>query len=173
VLATLIGGLVLAAPVSFAGTPAGDSPGLPASTVKAVTDGTADYCVTGYAPITEVSVHNERNDESASIRTNHTGSGCTDVPVELSCGELLHETIVAAGVGADGNPATSRASAAVPGTTGKCAGSTLSKGGGRGDGTGGLGAGEITLIVVGGAALAGLVGGGVGLSRRRRSDSAD
>jgi len=120
VVASVIGGLALATSVAFAGSAAGDSPGVPTSSVTTISDKTAQYCVTNYAPNATVSVHNEKTGDSASIHTNHRGAGCTQVPVSVDCGHLVVQSIVAAGIAADGNPGTSSAPARVPGNVAPC-----------------------------------------------------
>lgn len=119
-LGTALGGLALATSIAVAAPAAGSAPGVPTSTVKAFGAGTAHYCVRDYAPNVEVRVHNERTGATASIHTNNRGKGCADVPVVVSCGQVETQTIVAAGVAADGNPGTSAARAAVPGGLPSC-----------------------------------------------------
>lgn len=169
-VATLIGGLSLATSVALAGTPASDSPGVPSSSVTTYGAKTAHYCVTDYAPNAAVAVHNDMTGAKASIQTNHRGSGCTDVPVEVDCGQRVKQTIVATGVGADGNPGTSTVAANVPGNIGDCAGKLA---GDDKSATTGLTGSDIALIAIGGVALAGLIGGGVVSRRRRRSASVE
>lgn len=168
-IATPIGTLALVTAVAFAGAASGDTPGVPTSTVKAFAEHTAQYCVSGYAPKAEVSVRNERTGATATIRTNIRGRGCADVGVDVACGKAVTQTIVAAGVGADGNPATSQARAAAPSNAPGC--STNLAGDNRSVSTG-LSGTSVALIALGSAALLVLVAIGVVLVRRRRSPAA-
>jgi hypothetical protein len=169
VLATLLGGLALATSAALAGSPAGGSLGVPASTVTTFGADSAHYCVTHYAPNAAVAVHNEKTGKSATIHTNHKGRGCTDVPVEVTCGQQVTQLIVASGVGADGSPGTSSAQAKVPGNLGKCAGSAAGTGDSGGGTSSSLSTTAKTLIAVGGAAVLAIGAVAIVLVRRRRS----
>jgi hypothetical protein len=166
---TVLGGLALATSVALAGPPARSSPGVPTSTVSTFGAESAHYCVTDYAPNATVSVHNDTTGATASILVNHRGSGCTDVPVDVSCGERVTQLIVATGVGADGNPGTSSARAEVPGNIGRCAGSPAGRADSGSSQSSSLSTTAITLLAVGGVLVIGLGGGGIVLVRRRRS----
>ena len=104
------------APAAAAGHPVASSetPGVPSSSVKSVSGGTATYCVSNYKPNSVVSVVNQANGKTGSIQTDAKGSGCTNVQVDRSCTQTYHETIVASGQDAKGNPASSQAIADVP-----------------------------------------------------------
>jgi hypothetical protein len=106
--------------IAAPGPSAGDGPGVPSSTVTGFGEGTAHYCVSGYAPNAAVALHNERTGDDTSIRTNNRGTGCTDVKVEVECGRLVVQSVVAVGLAADGNPGTSSARAMVPGNVAPC-----------------------------------------------------
>jgi hypothetical protein len=170
VVVSVIGGLALATSVALAGSPSGDTPGVPTSRVASLGEKTAHYCVSDYAPNATVAVHNEKTGDDATIRTNHRGSGCTDIPVAIDCGHLVIQSIVAAGVAADGNPGTSSARAMVPGNVAPCDPSdgslAASKGTSSLSGTvkaiiAGAGAGGLVLITI-----------AVIMVRRRRSAAA-
>jgi hypothetical protein len=130
--------------------------------------GSAHYCITNYAPNTSVAVRNDKTGDTAEIRTDHRGTGCDDVDVEVDCGHLVAQPIVATGVAADGNPGTSSARAMVPGNVAPCSPSDGSKAvSERGDSLSGT---AVALIVAGGAG--GLLAAGaitVVVVRRRRS----
>lgn len=161
------GGFALATALAVGG-PATGSPGVPTSTVHGLGDGTAHYCVADYAPNRIASVRNEQTGASTSIRTNNRGSGCTDVPIAAKCGDGAAQTIVAAGVGADGNPGTSSATVTLPEGSPACAGSSSRSGGPtRSAGPIRLTGVNIALLSVGGVALVGLVVVGIVLVRRR------
>jgi hypothetical protein len=166
---TALGGFALATSVALAGAPAGSSPGVPASTVTTFGAESAHYCVTAYAPNATISVRNEKTGAVASLHTNHKGSGCADVPVDVTCGERVSQLIVATGVGADGNPGTSSARADVPGNIGRCVGSPAGRADSGSSQSSSLSAPAITLLAVGGVLVIGLCGGGLVLARRRRS----
>lgn len=87
---------------------ASGSPGLPASTMT--DDGNhVKYCVSGYAPDRPVTIVEERIDLTVRVRTHIDGSACTHLPARSVCGQVIERSAVATGIGADGNPATSRA----------------------------------------------------------------
>jgi hypothetical protein len=121
--------------------------------------------VSDYGPNAEVAVRNDKTGDTASIRSNHRGSGCTDVPVERDCGHLVVQAIVASGVAADGNPGTSTARAMVPGNVAPCDpsdGNAVGEGAGSGSGT------TLAVIAIGGVGgLALLAGAGLIFVRRR------
>jgi hypothetical protein len=167
VVASVLGGLALATSVAVAGSPASETPGVPTSAVSTFGDGTAHYCVTGYAANAPVAVRNEKTGDSASIRTNHRGAGCTDVRVKVECGQLTAQSIVATGVGADGNPGTSSARAAVPGNIAPCAPSDGSRA--PSEDTSSLSSTAKAVIAGAGAGGLALVAVAVILLRRRRS----
>ena len=170
-IATLMGGLALATWFAMAGASEGDSPGVPQSTVTELGAQSAHYCVSDYAPNVAVTVHNERTGASASIHTNHRGSGCTDVPVDVDCGHLLMETIVAAGIAADGNPGTSSAQAKVPGNMPPCDPSSASSAEPTGGSRSFTGT-DLAMVALGGAGCLLLGTMAVILVRRRRSSPA-
>lgn len=172
VVATVIGGVTLATSIALGGPAAAGTPGVPTSTVKGFGEHTAHYCVRDYAPNRAVTVHNERTGATASIRTDNRGAGCADVPVTVTCRQVQTETIVAAGVAADGNPGTSSARAVVPGNIGPCAGSASGVGTVRSVGGGGLTGTDIAMVAVGAVGALSLAAIGVILIRRRRSAAA-
>lgn len=166
-----MGGLALAAWVAAAGTPAGGSPGVPASSVTTLGASSARYCVTGYAPNDAVTIRNERTGATASISTNNRGSGCADVPVAVVCNGPA-QPIVADGTAADGNPGTSVARAGLPAGSASCGGSAAADRPGIGAGSTRWTALDEALLAIGVAGCAGLVVIAVMLVRRRRATSA-
>lgn len=90
---------------SAASLPAASSatPGVPTSTIQGNT-----YCVSNYAPNSDVVVVNQLTGATSTIHTDANGSGCTTIPIRRACATSTTQTIVASGVGADGHPATSQ-----------------------------------------------------------------
>jgi hypothetical protein len=159
VLAQTTVGWALALATASSGT--GSSPGLPASVVTPLNAHSVRYCVSSYAPNAVVAVRDERTGRTVTIHTNHLGSGCTDLPVAAICGSASIQTIVATGTGADGNPATSRASDTGPRAQVGCAGEREGAEPGRAQ----PGSEAALLAVLG--AIVGLGAAGVVVWRRR------
>lgn len=172
VLAAVFGVLALATSMAVAAPAASSAPGVPTSTVKAFGDRTAHYCVSYYAPNVALRVRNERTRATASIRTNKRGKGCADVPVVVSCGQVESQTIVAAGVAADGNPGTSSARAAVPGGLPSCHGSSSAAGGGGSGSNVPISGLDAVLLGVAAACCVALAVLAIMLLRRRKAASA-
>lgn len=167
---SVVGGLALAASLVAAHPSAGNSPGIPASSVTTFGDRTAHYCVSDYAPDAAVTVHNEKTGDDASIHTNNRGSGCTDIKVAVECGLQVPQSIVAAGVAADGNPGTSTARALVPGNVAPCDSSDGSVA--ASEGSSSPGGATKAIIAIGGAGGLVLIALAVIWIRRRRGAAA-
>lgn len=147
----------------------GPTVGVPTSTMTF--DGTqAKYCVAGYAPDRVVTINDAADRLQVTVRTHISGAGCTELPAHAVCGHAVRQSAVATGVGADGNPATSRATVserAAPATCPPTASPThhASTAGGRVS----LSGAGLVLLVVAGVALLGIAALGTLALRRRRS----
>jgi hypothetical protein len=145
------------------GTLAAGTPSVPSSTVKTVTGHGARYCVTHYAPNERVTVRVESAAVAAAIHTNNRGAGCTSVPVSAPCGH--GQVVVATGTGADGNPATSRATVVPRAGSGCAQGQAAAGSAGQ---AGSLSGGDAALLGVAGAIMVMLAVVGATVIRRRR-----
>jgi hypothetical protein len=86
----------------------GGAPGVPTSTMAS--DGhNVRFCVSNYAPDRVVTVTDSEASVPIKLRTHISGAACTDLPAHTECGRLITRSAVATGIGADGNPAVSRA----------------------------------------------------------------
>ncbi|HWA65686.1 MAG TPA: hypothetical protein VG899_04880 [Mycobacteriales bacterium] len=96
------------------------TPGVPTSTIEATSAGSVTYCVSNYAPNSDVVVVNRLTGVSKTIHTDATGAGCTTIPVSSACRSTVSQTIVATGTDATGKPATSQVTYSAPPDPTKC-----------------------------------------------------
>ncbi|HWA65685.1 MAG TPA: hypothetical protein VG899_04875 [Mycobacteriales bacterium] len=140
------------------------TPGVPRSTTHVLGPTQLRYCVRSYAPSSPVSVA-EPNGDTVSIHTNNVGAACTVLPYDVVCGGA-GRAVVATGVGADGNPATSSATPATLARPATCA-PTPSAHAAAG---GGLSTASTVLIVVAAVVVAGGLALALLLRRRRAAE---
>jgi hypothetical protein len=98
-----------AADVAFAaggGTSA--TPPVPTSKITGPPGATVTYCVSNYAPNSDVTVTNKLTGDTRTIHTDSTGAGCTQIPVRRACKGTTTQTIVATGIDQAGKPASSQ-----------------------------------------------------------------
>jgi hypothetical protein len=126
----VLGATVGAAEIaSAASLPAASSatPGVPTSTIQVTSSaGTISYCVSNYAPNSDVVVVNQLTGVRKTIHTNAAGSGCTTVGVKRSCSATVSQTIDASGVDSTGKSATSQATYVAPTDSSLCPPATAS-----------------------------------------------
>jgi hypothetical protein len=137
------------------------TPGVPASSVHALDPTQLRYCVTNYAPNALVKV-TETSGAAATIHTSNVGSGCTRVPYDVVCGNS-GRIVVATGVGADGNPATSSATLTASAGAPTCSPSAVAHSS-NGGGLSGTGMGVLVAVIL--AVI--LAGVAITLTVRRR-----
>ena len=138
------------------------------SSTTAVDGARVKYCVSGYAPDKIVRVGSPASGLQRRIHTGIDGTGCTSLPTQTRCGQPVHRSVVATGIGADGNPATSSATLVERANPATCSPASP----GRHDSTAGgrvslSGAGLVLLAVIGVAVLA--IAAVVVVELRRRS----
>jgi hypothetical protein len=147
---------------------AGHGPSVPTSTTT-VAGAQVKYCVSGYAPGHTVRVDDARDAVHTQIRTGFRGTGCATWQAPTGCDHAPVDAAVAVGVGADGNPATSSATAQLAANpTCSASPATVHRHSALG-GSVSLSSAGVVLLVVAGVALIGIVVvSAVALRRRRR-----
>jgi LPXTG-motif cell wall-anchored protein len=100
---------------SAASLPAASSatPGVPASTLQ-LSGSSLSYCVSNYAPNSDVAVIDQLSGVSKTIHTDATGAGCASFDLKQACSTTVSQAIVATGVDATGKPVTSQATYNAP-----------------------------------------------------------
>lgn len=139
--------------------------GVPTSTMT-VDGNDLKYCVTGYAPNRDVTVA-EAGAAPVTLHTHISGAGCTQLPGHAQCDRVVVTSAVATGTGADGNPATSRASLREPPDPANCSPTGSGSGHPAAAGGGSLSGAEIGLWTLLGVLVLALLTAGVAALRRR------
>jgi hypothetical protein len=95
------------------------TPGVPSASIGVLGKHVVRFCVSHYKPNSTVTVVNRTTGSTVTIHTNAKGAGCAEVPIKRAC-HAVTQTIVATGTGADGTPATTRATVTAPATSSLC-----------------------------------------------------
>ncbi|HEX3897582.1 MAG TPA: hypothetical protein VHW74_00300 [Mycobacteriales bacterium] len=95
------------------------TPGVPASTVQP-SGSSLNYCVSNYAPNSNVVVVDQLTGVSKTIHTGANGAGCASFDLKQACSTTTSQTIVATGVDSTGNAATSQATYNAPPNSALC-----------------------------------------------------